>query len=250
MKLSLQQISRPAGVNCVVYCDRQANFYLDCAESVLVRVQTPDAQYHFMWQDKARHDKLYAAFYEDHNKVDNGIVYQLAVNEVFCHNGECYYLAENSQGTKSIRLIDMYSSQDIIERIAFYDNLPEPVEDIYMEKIYRLDNTGKHFLTAAWTVLRGSTCDRIPVFEDNNDEFQRCLEGLHVAEPMRVGEFVTLRGKLYVLQRDEYGKLYLAELPMRFRSQERQPVKVLPKEVEDKAKKAKIIALKRNIECH
>lgn len=212
--VTLKQSSRPAGENCRVFCDRQANFYLNCADAVLVRVQTPDGKYHFLWQSATKQDTLsglYPAFYDENFDVKFTIAvkHQIIPNEIFCYGGECYYLAENDVGTRSIRLIDMYSSQKIVEQIACYDSSPNPVEQVYLEKVYKLSDE-KKLVTVAWFVQRGSFCDQLPVFEKDAEGFSDLLRGVHVCEAVAEGDILSLHGKMYILQRDRDGKLCLA----------------------------------------
>ncbi len=211
--LTLEQSSRPAGENCIVFCSRQANLYLDCTDAVLVRLQTPDGKYHFLWQSAAKRNtlnELYPAFCEDMTVTYTvAVKHQIATNEIFCHNGECYYLAKNGVGTRSIRLIEIYSSQEIVEQIASYDNSPNPIENVYLEKVYKLEGD-KKLATVAWFVARSNFCDQIPVFGKDAEGFPELLRGLHVNEAVAVGDTLSIHGKMYVLKRNQKGKLYLA----------------------------------------
>ena len=218
--LNMKQCSRPVDGNCVVYCNRQANFYLDCGDAVLMRVQTNDGKYHFLWQSAAKRldiiPRFYPAFQEDafepitHMKA----IRPIELNEVFCHNGDGYYLAENDVGTKSIRLLSVYASQQVVEQIAAYDNLTAPVEQICLQKIYQWGESGQ-FASVAWAVFRANVCDHIPVFEGDNDAFKELINGLHFAKTMRIGDSFIWQKKMYVLQTDANGKLCLAQSAVR-----------------------------------
>lgn len=216
--MTLEQSSRPVGKNCIVFCNRQANLYLGCTDAVLVRVQTPDGKYHFLWQSAAKRDtleELYPAFCEDMTITYTvAIKHQIALDEIFCYNGECYYLAKSGIGTQSIRLINLYSSQKIVEQIASYDSSPNPIKDVYLERVYKL-GASKQLATVAWFVARGNFCDQIPVLEEDAKGFRELLRGLHVNEKVAVGECVSLQGKIYILQQDKNGKLYLAQSKMK-----------------------------------
>lgn len=213
-KVTLKQSSRPAGANCVVYCDSQANFYLDCTDAVLVRLYTSDGKYHFVWQSKSGEDgtkKFYPAFYDDDFEPTHHlfIQHEINVNEIFCYNGECYYLSESITGTKSIRLIYMYSNQKIIEQIASFDNVAQGVDYISLNRIYELD-TCKKSETVAWTIFRGNICDYIPVVEQHGCNFTDIINSKHLVQPINLGDIVMISGKVYVLQKDNDG-LYLAK---------------------------------------
>ncbi|MBQ9035780.1 MAG: hypothetical protein IJ099_07490 [Alphaproteobacteria bacterium] len=212
--MTLKQSSRPVDANCVVYCDRQANFYLDCTDAVLVRLYTSDGKCHFVWQSESGENgtrQFYPAFYNDTFELANHLFgrQEIEVNEIFCYNGECYYLSENEVGTKSIRLINMYSDQKIIEQIALFDDIPQGVDYICLNRIYEFD-TCKKSETVAWTVFRGNICDHIPVLEQKDCNFTDIINGRHIIQQVNVGEVVILSGKVYVLQKDNDG-LYLAK---------------------------------------
>ena len=214
--LTLKQCSRPVDENCVVFCDRQASLLMKCANSQLVRVIEPDGELHFVWHNKATSfnapEFTRVFFMEDDGPiVAFEDVHIVEPDEVFCYDGFAYCLTQNTAKTLSIRQIDVFCSQRVLEQVSYYDFLPEKVDEIYMVKLYRLEQS-KEFAYAAWVMERESTRFHIPVFDKDGADLDDLLESsLYIEERMQVGETFAQHGRSFELMCDSEQKLCLAD---------------------------------------
>jgi len=214
VKMTLKQSSCPADESCVVYCNREANLVLNCSETLLFRVTTTDGLYHFVWRDKDSADEEFPEFCpifreDDEDEIcEITDVQQIQVNEIFCHDGEAYYLEQNNRGTLTVRRLNTYTSQEIVEKIAWYDDNPEPVTKVELIKLYDLRG-GKHFVMYCWQLSREHSTEFMPIFDGEDQLFNELFFPLTQKEAVPVGSSICHQKKSYVLYQDFRGKLYL-----------------------------------------
>ena len=213
--VTLEQSSCQADKSCVVYCNRMANVFLDCDDSALFRVTTEDEEYHFVWMNPrlafSESPEYCPIFREENVDVICEIkkIEPVAVDDIFCHGGEAYYLSQNERETLTIRRINFYSSQDMVEKIAWYDNDPEPVCSVLLTKLYDLRG-GRRFVMYAWQVKREHITEYMPVFDGEDKLFADLFAPLTDKVPMSAGDVIGHQKHYWTLCQDVNQKLYLS----------------------------------------
>lgn len=230
--LTLKKCSHPEDGGHVVFCNRQANLHMQCENSQLLRIEVSAANPQFVWHNSAtsfEFPEFVRAFcFEETEPIDAfKNVHPVAPDEAFCFNGRCYYLAENEAKTFSIRQVDIYCSQKLIEQISYYNCLPETVSEIYLVNIYRIGH-GKEFAYAAWVVEYPSVNFHIPVVDADGCEMCELLDtSLYLEERIRVGETFVQNGRNYQVVLDKEKKLHLAEVSAEFLSDKARKITML-----------------------
>lgn len=246
VKMTLRQSSCHADESCIVYCNKEANLVLHCSDSVLARVTTTDGVYHFVWTDPHADleiPEFCPIFKEDDEDAICEIedIMVLQVNDIFCFGGEAYYLSQNNRGTLIVRRICLYSSQEIVEKIAWYDDDPEPVTDDLI-KLYDLRG-GKKFVMYTWQVHREHSVEYMPVFDGEDKLFDGLIHALTEKERMPVGSVLCHQHKSYVLLQDVDKKLYLSTSGAKFNLLMQAQRELGDKEEESSTKTVKVVRM-------
>jgi hypothetical protein len=215
VKVTLKQSSCRVDESCVMYCNRMANVFLDCDDSALFRVTTEDEVYHFVWMNPRlafSEAPEYCPIFREENVdaiCEIKKIEPVEVDDIFCHGGEAYYLSQNERGTLSVRRLNFYSSQEIVEKIAWYDDDPEPVLSVLLTKLYDMCG-GRRFVMYAWQVKREHITEYMPVFDGEDRLFDELIPALTDKVPMVVGDVLGHEKHYWTLCSDINRKLYLS----------------------------------------
>lgn len=215
-KLNLWQCSCPADEACVVYCQSHANLILhninpDC-EAELVKVKSQSGTVHFVWVGKNGEEicfcPVFAGETEDIPAIED--VEQMNENEVFCHNGGVYYVHINKRNKVVIRMLTVLMSQNVVEQVVHYNFEKCCVKSICLIHLFAIGK-GKQYLAPVWSVYYDDgLIEYMPVFDKDEEIFARYNIGALLKEEAKTGSCFRYRNKLYYVQEDENGKLYLS----------------------------------------
>lgn len=242
-KLTLKQCSRPAGGACAVECNREANLVLHCDYATLFRVTTADGKFHFVWGDDASMQsempEYCPVFAEDDTEGICEIkeIKPLLPEEIFCFNNDSYFVSENNRKTQMINQLEIYAAQSVVEQIVFYDEDPEPVEEIYLAKIFTVDRCKKYVMTS-WVVKRASSLEHVPIFEEEAELFDKAQELPNFHEKIGIGDIFKARGKYYEVLRDTDGKLCIGLWRQHLWLRQHLGQRMLPSEDDDEDEKS------------
>ncbi|MBQ7633288.1 MAG: hypothetical protein IJS88_04160 [Alphaproteobacteria bacterium] len=219
MELDLFKASHQADVFCRIYCKAQADLHLKCDNAVLVKLKTEKNRTYIVWMDPNELKKgvlsIVRAFYENQTEYDNDIgkVYAMETikidSDVFCYNGEVYYLYGAMNGNYCIRKLMAYGSQKVVEQVERQTYEGKEIENIFLSNFYLLDGSKKNYALTCWGISYDGECNYLPVFAEDKHYVEGYSLSAFVREEVRVGDIFKNNGYYYKLQQDEDGKLWL-----------------------------------------
>ena len=219
--MNLFNSSRQADEICMVYCKAQANLYLDCENAVLVRVKTDKGTEHIVWMDESLcADGVYTycrAFYEPQMLADEDvgdIVCRIEIqpdSDIFCYNGNVYYLYSAQNKNQQIRRLMAYFSQSVVEEIERQNCENQIPEAIFISNFYTLDGIGKYYALTCWGISYRGYTNYLPVFKEDQHFIDEYELSHFVREELNVGDVFKNNGYYYKIRQNQLGKLELEQ---------------------------------------
>lgn len=236
MTMDLFRASSQAGALCIVYCKAQADLYLETDNAVLVRLKTVSNQEHIVWMDPSALQNgavsIVRAFYEVQTEFEDDIgdVRTIEVikpdSDIFCYNGESYYLYKAKTGNHTIRQLRAYATQAVVEEVERQINEGKDiVENIFLSNLYLFDGQKRNYALTCWGVVYEGGCSYLPVFSEDQHYVEEYDLGAFIREEVPIGGIFKNNGYYYKLMKDDNGKLYLDYDKMVFALNKDSPVK-------------------------
>ena len=218
--LNLLACSRQADEFCHVYCKAQANMLLDCKNAVLVQLVSRAGYRHIVWMDPVARDNgidsYVRAFYEFSEDRDDDlsdpVSEQLiaADKDIFCYNGNAYFLNTQPNGNLSIRLMTMFPTQDAVVSLdRNSEDEPKIPINVFLAKFSLVENNTLQYALTCWGIAYEDECNYISVFDDDSHWLQEYALGSFVREELPVGSVFKKDDYYYKLVTDADGKLCL-----------------------------------------
>ncbi len=161
----------------------------------------------------------------------------IAPNEIFCYNGDSYFVSSNGRQTLMINQLVIFAAQSVIEQIVAYDEDPEPVEEIYLAKIFTVDKR-KWYVMTSWVVKRASSLEHIPIFEEETALFDKAQELPNFHETIGIGDIFKAQNEYYEVLPDTDGKPCIGLWRQHMWLRRRNVQQVLPSEDDNKDEKS------------
>ena len=219
MKMDLFKASIQADALCMVYCKAQADLYLEADTAVLVRLKTAQDQEHIVWMDpsalQSGEVSIVRAFYEVQSDFEDDIgdIRTIEVikpdSDIFCYNGESYYLYKAKTGNHTIRRLRAYAAQDVVEEVERQTYKEKGIENIFLSNLYLLEENKRTYALTCWGIVYDEGCSYLPVFSEDQHYVEEYDLNAFVREEVPVGGIFKNNGYYYKLMQDDDGKLYL-----------------------------------------
>lgn len=202
---------------CLVYCRSQANLHLQCTNAVLVRLKTNSGHEHIVWMDADNHgmEAYCHAFYVMQSDADDDlsdVLYRVEVRpdkDVFCYNGNTYFLHAADNGNCRIMMLKVYFSQNIVEDIEHQDDLGKNPEAIFLSNFYWLKDNCKKYVLTCWGVVYADQTNYLPVFMEDCRYITENGLSSFMREELPVGAIFEKNGYFYKVSKSADGKLCL-----------------------------------------
>ncbi len=253
MTMDLFKASSQAGSLCMVYCKAQADLYLEADTAVLVRLKTTQSQEHIVWMDPAALQSgvvsIVRAFYEVQSDFEDDISDIMTIevikpdSDIFCYNGESYYLYKAKTGNHTIRRLRAYTSQAVVEEIERQTYKEKGVENVFLSNLYLFDGQKRNYALTCWGVVYEGGCSYLPVFSEDQHYVEEYDLNAFIREEVPVGGIFKNNGYYYKLMQDDNGKLYLDYSKMVFALNKDSPTKKT--KFESTQRSAKIVSFKK-----
>ncbi|MBP5352226.1 MAG: hypothetical protein J6Y91_00475 [Alphaproteobacteria bacterium] len=226
-ELGLLTCSRQADELCLVYCKVHATMFLDCSDAVLVHLVSKAQKHHIVWMDPVAAqngiESYIRAFYEftEDNEDDLSDAVSKHIIEtdkdIFCHNGNAYFLHAAPNGNSSIRMLKMFPTQSAVESLErASETEPEVPVNVFLVKFSIIENNTLKYALTCWGVSYEQGCNYISVFDEDSHWLQEYLLEAFVREELPVGTVFKKNNMYYKLNCDGEGKLYLERSPSVF----------------------------------
>ncbi len=253
MTMDLFKASSQAGALCMIYCKAQADLYLEADTAVLVRLTTAQNQEHIVWMDPSALQSgvvsIVRAFYEVQSDFEDDIgdIRTIEVikpdSDIFCYNGESYYLYKAKTGNHTIRQLRAYATQAVVEEVERQSGYGKGVESVFLSNLYLFDGQKRNYALTCWGVVYEGGCSYLPVFSEDQHYVEEYDLGAFIREEVPVGGIFKNNGYYYKLMQDDNGKLYLDYNKMVFTLNKDSPSK--KSKFESTASSAKIVSFKK-----
>lgn len=218
--LDLLTCSRQADELCLVYCKAHANVLLDCENAVLVHLVSKAGKHHIVWMDPVSVqngiDSYVRAFYEFNEDGEDDLgeaVFKKIIEpdkDIFCYNGNAYFLYTAPNGNLSVRLMKMFPTQDAVV-VLDQDSEQEPKAplNVFLAKFSIIENNEINYALTCWGIAYENECNYITVFDDDSHWLQEYNLSVFVREELPVGTIFKKNDMYYKLVTDDKGKLCL-----------------------------------------
>ena len=177
-RMNLFNSSCQADDICTVYCKAQANIYLDCKNASLVRLKTASGHEHIVWMDDSLANQgIYSyarAFYEPQEWQDDDlgdVKYRIFIQpnkDVFCYNGNTYFLDSPQNKNLKIRRLRAYCSQDVVEEVerqTYENKVPTAV---FISNFYTYDGKSQNYALTCWGISYENETNYLPIFDEDH----------------------------------------------------------------------------------
>ncbi|MBR1756192.1 MAG: hypothetical protein IJ738_01330 [Alphaproteobacteria bacterium] len=220
-KMNLFNSSCQADEICLVYCKAQANMYLDCDNASLVRLKTVAGHEHLVWMDETLAAQgVYSyvrAFYEPQEWAEDDLsdvkyrIFMRPDKDVFCFNGNVYFLYAAQNKNYQIRRLKAYAMQYVVEEIerqTYENKFPDA---IFLSNFYTLDGKSKNYALTCWGIAYQEGCNYLPVFDEDRHYLEECQLSQFTREELSVGTVFKNNGYYYKVLKGADGRLGLEQ---------------------------------------
>ena len=225
--LDLLTCSRQADELCLVYCKVHATMLLDCEDAVLVHLVSKAQKHHIVWMDPVAAqngiDSYIRAFYEFNEDSEDDLSDAVSKHiievdkDIFCHNGNAYFLRSAPNGNFSIRQMKMFPTQSSVESLErASETEPQVPVNVFLAKFSIIENNTLKYALTCWGVSYEKECNYISVFDEDSHWLQEYLVEAFVREELPVGTVFKKNNMYYKLICDDAGKLGLERSPSVF----------------------------------
>ncbi len=204
-----------------IYCKAHANVYLQCDNAVLVYLKTKNGHEHIVWMNENAAEQgncsYVRAFYEPQNWEEDDLgdaKYQIIIRpdiDVFCYNGNIYFLYATQNHNNQIRRLKAYCSQTIVEAVEYqtYHKMPQAV---FLSNFYTLDGKGKNYALTCWGIAYENETHYLPVFDEDRHYLEEKYQlSQFMREELVPGDVFKNNGYYYKVLNGKDGKLELEQ---------------------------------------
>ena len=218
--LDLLTCSRQADELCLVYCKAHANIMLDCKDSQLIHLISNTEKSHIVWVDPGAEQNgmssYVRAFYEFNGDGDDDLGCPLSRTvitpdkDIFCYNGNAYFLHRFENGNMSIRQLTMFGTQSAVESLEKFSEAEAKIPlNIFLAEFSLVNDNKLEFVLMCWGIAYEGECNYVSVFDDDSHYLQEYDVGTFVRREVPVGFVFKKNDFYYKLLQDDEGKLIL-----------------------------------------
>lgn len=218
--LDLLTCSHQADEFCLVYCKAHANIMLACKNAQLVHLISGAEKHHIVWMDPDAEQNgmssYVRAFYEFNGDSDDDLgnpVSRTVITpdkDIFCYNGNAYFLHRPENGNMVIRQLTMFGSQSSVEALETFSETESKVPlGVFLAEFSLMNNNKLEFALMCWGIAYEDECNYVSVFEEDSHYLQEYEVGAFVRSEVPVGFVFKKNDFYYKLLEDDGGKLML-----------------------------------------
>lgn len=220
-KMNLFNSSCQADEVCIIYCKAQANVYLQCENAVLTCLKTKNGHEHIVWMDEnAAEQGIFSyvrAFYESQEWAEDDLsdaVYRVILqpdSDVFCFNGNTYFLYAAQNHNNQIRRLKAYCSQAVVEAVEYQTFKHKVPQAVFLSNFYTFDGKRRNYALTCWGVSYEGETNYLPIFDEDRHYLEECTLSQFTREELSVGEIFKNNGYYYKVLKGKDGKLELEQ---------------------------------------
>lgn len=220
-RMNLFNSSCQADEVCMVYCKAHANLHLNCKNAVLVRLRTTTDREHIVWMDGSLADSgIYSyarAFYEPQEWADDDlgdVKYRTPIQpdkDVFCYNGNTYFLYAAQNKNFQIRRLKAYCSQTVVEKVERQTYENKTPEAVFISNFYTFDGKQQNYALTCWGISYENETNYLPVFDEDHHYLEEYELSHFARRELDVGEIFKNNDFYYQVQKGPDGKIELEQ---------------------------------------